>query len=151
MEERIKLHVGLDVHRTACIGVDVSKAELVMAIGSERLPCGIENDAASIARWLRRIPSHALIAMESTALYHMMLAHLAREVRFNDRFHVFCRYWKMTPRACAPYRAQTKGKDERGVGYVTEAQEGGGDPSHHHQAPSHMRIPNHGAKAATRT
>ena len=24
----------------------------------------------------------------------------------------------MTPRACAPYRAQTKGKDERGVGYV---------------------------------
>ena len=24
----------------------------------------------------------------------------------------------MTPRACAPYRARTKGKDERGVGYV---------------------------------
>ena len=41
-----------------------------------------------------------------------------REVRFNDRFHAFCRYWKVTPRACAPYRAQTKGKDERGVGYV---------------------------------
>ncbi|MET3916843.1 transposase [Variovorax sp. OAS795] len=36
-----------------------------------------------------------------------------REVRFNDRFHAFCRYWKVTPRACAPYRAQTKGKDER--------------------------------------
>jgi hypothetical protein len=41
-----------------------------------------------------------------------------REVRFNDRFHAFCRYWKVTPRACAPYRAQTKGKDERCVGYV---------------------------------
>jgi len=41
-----------------------------------------------------------------------------REVRFNDRFHAFCRYWKVIPRACAPYRAQTKGKDERGVGYV---------------------------------
>lgn len=41
-----------------------------------------------------------------------------REVRFNERFHAFCRYWKVTPRACAPYRAQTKGKDERGVGYV---------------------------------
>lgn len=41
-----------------------------------------------------------------------------REVRFNDRFHAFCRYWGVTPRACAPYRAQTKGKDERGVGYV---------------------------------
>ncbi len=41
-----------------------------------------------------------------------------REVAFNDRFHAFCRYWGVTPRACAPYRARTKGKDERGVGYV---------------------------------
>lgn len=41
-----------------------------------------------------------------------------REVRFNERFHAFCRYWGLTPRACAPYRARTKGKDERGVGYV---------------------------------
>lgn len=41
-----------------------------------------------------------------------------REVRFNDRFHAFCRYWDVVPRACAPYRARTKGKDERGVGYV---------------------------------
>lgn len=41
-----------------------------------------------------------------------------REVRFNDRFHAFCRYWGVVPRACAPYRARTKGKDERGVGYV---------------------------------
>lgn len=41
-----------------------------------------------------------------------------REVKFNDRFHAFCRYWGFTPRACAPYRARTKGKDERGVGYV---------------------------------
>lgn len=41
-----------------------------------------------------------------------------REVCFNDRFHAFCRYWTVTPRACAPYRARTKGKDERGVGYV---------------------------------
>ena len=41
-----------------------------------------------------------------------------REVRFNDRFHAFCRYWDVLPKACAPYRARTKGKDERGVGYV---------------------------------
>lgn len=41
-----------------------------------------------------------------------------REVKFNDRFLAFCRYWGVTPRACAPYRARTKGKDERGVGYV---------------------------------
>jgi transposase len=41
-----------------------------------------------------------------------------REVCFNERFHAFCRYWDVLPRACAPYRARTKGKDERGVGYV---------------------------------
>jgi transposase len=41
-----------------------------------------------------------------------------REVKFNDRFHAFCRYWGVVPRACAPYRPRTKGKDERGVGYV---------------------------------
>lgn len=41
-----------------------------------------------------------------------------REVVFNDTLLAFCRHWKTSPRACAPYRAQTKGKDERGVGYV---------------------------------
>jgi transposase len=41
-----------------------------------------------------------------------------REVRFNARLSAFARYWSFRPRACAPYRARTKGKDERGVGYV---------------------------------
>jgi len=41
-----------------------------------------------------------------------------REVEFNDRLHAFARYWGVRPVACAPYRARTKGKDERGVGYV---------------------------------
>jgi transposase len=41
-----------------------------------------------------------------------------REVRFNAGFLAFARDWGFTPRACAPYRARTKGKDERGVGYV---------------------------------
>jgi transposase len=41
-----------------------------------------------------------------------------REVRFNERLHAFAGYWGFRPRACAPYRARTKGKDERGVGYV---------------------------------
>lgn len=41
-----------------------------------------------------------------------------REVRFNARFMAFASYWGFRARACAPYRARTKGKDERGVGYV---------------------------------
>jgi transposase len=41
-----------------------------------------------------------------------------REVQFNTRLQEFAKYWGFKPRACAPYRARTKGKDERGVGYV---------------------------------
>jgi transposase len=41
-----------------------------------------------------------------------------REVEFNARLHAFANHWDFRPRACAPYRARTKGKDERGVGYV---------------------------------
>jgi hypothetical protein len=41
-----------------------------------------------------------------------------REVVFNARLHAFARHWDVRPVACAPYRARTKGKDERGVGYV---------------------------------
>lgn len=41
-----------------------------------------------------------------------------REVKFNPKLHAFCNYWSVRPRACAPFRARTKGKDERGVGYV---------------------------------
>jgi transposase len=43
---------------------------------------------------------------------------VTREVRFNGRLHAFARHWGFRPRACMPYRARTKGKDERGVGYV---------------------------------
>ena len=43
---------------------------------------------------------------------------VTREVQFNDRLLAFAKHWEFVPRACAPYRARTKGKDERGVGYV---------------------------------
>ncbi len=37
---------------------------------------------------------------------------------FAERLEEFARYWGFKPRACRPYRARTKGKDERGVAYV---------------------------------
>jgi transposase len=43
---------------------------------------------------------------------------VTREVRFTERLHAFARHWGFQPRPCAPYRARTKGKDERGVGCV---------------------------------
>ena len=41
-----------------------------------------------------------------------------RTVVFNAKFLAFARHWGFIPRACAPYRARTKGKTESGVGYV---------------------------------
>ncbi len=42
----------------------------------------------------------------------------SRQVTFNDKLIAFARHWSFRPRACAPYRARTKGKTENGVGYV---------------------------------
>jgi transposase len=41
-----------------------------------------------------------------------------RTVVFNAKLLAFARHWGFRPRACAPYRARTKGKTESGVGYV---------------------------------
>jgi hypothetical protein len=42
----------------------------------------------------------------------------AQVVTFHPCYLAFCRDWDVTPRACAPYRARTKGKTEAGVKYV---------------------------------
>jgi transposase len=39
-------------------------------------------------------------------------------VLFHPAYLAFCRDWDVQPRACAPYRARTKGKTEAGVKYV---------------------------------
>ena len=39
-------------------------------------------------------------------------------VRFHPAYLAFCRDWAVQPRACAPYRARTKGKIESGVKFV---------------------------------
>jgi transposase len=62
------------------------------------------------------VPAEVLVDNAKALVEHHDAA--TREVRFNARLHAFARYWGFSPRACAPYRARTKGKDERGVGYV---------------------------------
>ncbi|MBM3525468.1 MAG: IS21 family transposase, partial [Alphaproteobacteria bacterium] len=42
----------------------------------------------------------------------------SRQVTFNDKLMAFAKHWGFRPRACAPYRARTKGKTGNGVGYV---------------------------------
>lgn len=40
--------------------------------------------------------------------------------KFNERFVDLALHYGFTPRACRPYRARTKGKDERMVGYIKQ-------------------------------
>lgn len=62
------------------------------------------------------VPEHVLMDNPRSLIdYHNPRT---REVKFNDRFLTFSTYWRFKPKACAPYRARTKGKDESGVKYV---------------------------------
>jgi len=50
-----------------------------------------------------------------------VLAHtVGQGAVFNPRFVDLAGHYGFTPRACKPYRAQTKGKDERMVGYLKQ-------------------------------
>ena len=43
------------------------------------------------------------------------------EIAWHPVFRAFADYWGFTPRLCRPYRPQTKGKVESGIGYVRKS------------------------------
>lgn len=61
------------------VGVDVSKAELVIATEPGAGQLTVPNEAKAISRWLRGLNPQACVAMESTGRYHQLLARLALE------------------------------------------------------------------------
>lgn len=63
------------------------------------------------------VPEEVLVDNQKTAV----LAHRAGAApQFNPRFLDLAGYYGFQPRACQPYRARTKGKDERMVGYLKQ-------------------------------
>lgn len=48
----------------------------------------------------------------------VILASYQGKPQFNERFLDLASHYGFSPRACRPYRARTKGKDERMVGYI---------------------------------
>ncbi len=62
------------------------------------------------------VPEEVLLDNARALILHHDAA--TREVVLNPKLHAFARHWGFRVQACAPYRARTKGKDERGVGYV---------------------------------
>ncbi len=107
-EEQVRVHLFV-----ATLGY--SRRMLIRPSLRERQKDWFEGMEASFLRF-GGVPEEILFDNARALVEHHDAA--TREVRFNDRLHTFARYWGFRPRACAPYRARTKGKDERGVGYV---------------------------------
>jgi transposase len=63
--------------RTEICGVDVAKDEVVVAIEGHARVRAIANDRASIGAWLKTLPKGSIVAMESTGIYHRLLAQRA--------------------------------------------------------------------------
>lgn len=61
------------------------------------------------------VPQEVLVDNQKSAV----LSHPnSGQVHFNERFVDLAAWYGFVPRACRPYRARTKGKDERMVGYI---------------------------------
>ena len=67
--------------------------------------------------YLGGVPEEVLVDNQKAAV----LEHRADGmVQFNPRFVDLAGHYGFVPRACQPYRARTKGKDERMVGYIKQ-------------------------------
>lgn len=63
------------------------------------------------------VPQEVLVDNQKAAV----LEHKGRgQVKFNERFVDLAGHYGFVPKACRPYRARTKGKDERMVGYIKQ-------------------------------
>jgi len=60
------------------------------------------------------VPQQVLVDNQKAAV----LVHRGEQLQFNPRFLDLAAHYGFAVRACRPYRARTKGKDERMVGYV---------------------------------
>lgn len=82
---------------------------------------GARNDAEHTYESLIRsfeyfggVPAEVWVDNQKAAV----LEHRPGRVRFNPGFLMLAEHYGFAPKACRPYRPQTKGKDERMVGYV---------------------------------
>jgi transposase len=107
-EEQVRVHLFV-----ATLGY--SRRNFTLAFDNQRQGSWLRGIEAAFAHF-GGVPEHLLLDNARALVDAHDVA--TREVRYHQRFHAFCRYWGTRPRACAPYRARTKGKDENGVGYI---------------------------------
>ncbi len=63
------------------------------------------------------VPAEVLVDNQKAAV---LVHRPPGQPRFNERFVDLSVHYGFVPRACRPYRARTKGKDERMVGYIKQ-------------------------------
>lgn len=114
-------HFGMLVHQ----GRQRKLYGFVMTLGWSRAMY-LEFTVSMDAAWWLRCHLHAFDyfgGVPETVLHDNLktavLSHaIDGTVHWNPRYLDFAHYYGFTPRACAPYRARTKGKVENGVRYV---------------------------------
>lgn len=114
-------HFGLIEHN----GRQRKLYAFVMTLGWSRAMY-IEFTVSADAAWWLRCHIHAFEyfgGVPKVVLHdNLKTAVLSRDgdgtVHFNERYLDFAGYYGFSPKACRPYRAQTKGKVESGVRYV---------------------------------
>lgn len=86
--------------------------------------CSEREDAEHTYEGLRRSFEYFVGVTEEVLVDNQKATVLAHQnghpAHFNERFLDMAGHYGFTPRACQPRRAQTKGKDERMVGYIKD-------------------------------
>lgn len=112
-------------HRTHIAGAETTVHLIVNTLGFSRrfhFWCTDSEDAAHTYEglirsfeWFAGVPAEVLVDNQKAAV----LDHpRGGPARFHPRFVDLAGHYGFIPRACRPARAQTKGKDERRVGYI---------------------------------
>jgi transposase len=106
--ERCKVHIAVNT-------LGYSRRFHVMAARCE----DAEHTYESLVRafeWFGGVAASVLVDNQRSAV----LEHRPGSVRFNPGFKALAKHYGFRPQACRPYRARTKGKVERMVGYVKQ-------------------------------
>lgn len=96
-----------------------SRAMFCSIATDQKLPTFVRMHEEAFA-YLGGVPSEILYDNTKTVVLRTLTEGVdgRGEVKLNPAFADFSRYWGFTTRLCRPYRPQTKGKVENGIGYL---------------------------------
>jgi transposase len=96
-----------------------SRAMFCDIAADQKMPAFLRMHEAAFA-FLGGVPCEILYDNTKTVVLRLLTEGVdgRGEVQLNPTFADFARYYGFTPRLCRPYRPQTKGKVENGIGYL---------------------------------